>query len=344
VNSPSTTLGLTPALPGRGHRIVYSAPRERGGEAVEQAVSKALQAVGRGASLRGASVAEGAPFASLQKAWKALEGDTKGPAWKSFVAALPPAPAPAAAPSPAVADGESPLGPRLKRKADRHGDAVPYGKHGEWGMYREGTKEMTTKISEGTISAEDAQQELAAAGVHVTAQSLGKRAKCAPGESPAKAGARGLLDWNLQQEVHKEIKVLREHDLPVTKSMVKCMVLSKLTDEEQDELFPKGITSKVYYGFLDNFDLNTEQTKPLESDRDLWLTSTVRMPAAACHTRAARAKSRSPLVSPYSSPHVRFALVCRMPRSSMRSGRTWRSRTAWRSKIRILIRTSRTMR
>ena len=50
----------------------------------------------------------------------------------------------------------------------------------------------------------------------------------------------------------------------------------KLTEEQQAARFPNGITNKLYYKFLDNFDLNTEQTKPLEKDRDLWLTSKVR--------------------------------------------------------------------
>ena len=313
---------------------------------MEQGIAKALGAVARGSSLQAAARDTSVPYASLHKAWKALEGDTNGPAWQAFVTALPPLPAaaPTAAAPTAAPVRESPLGPRLKRKAVRYGDAVPYGAHGLWGMVREGVKELTPKIAAGKLTPDEAHDLLEAEGVHVSANVLAKKAKLAPGASPVKTGPGGKLDYDLKKQVHDEITVLRAHDLPVTKEMVKVMVLSKLTDEEQDELFPKGITSKVYYGFLDNFDLNTEQTKPLESDRDLWLTSTVRMPAAACHTRAARAKSRSPLVSPYSSPHVRFALVCRMPRSSMRSGRTWRSRTAWRSKIRILIRTSRTMR
>ena len=72
------------------------------------------------------------------------------------------------------------------------------------------------------------------------------------------------------------------------------MVLSKLTDEQQQELFPKGISNKVYYGFLDDFDLNTEETKPLESACDLWLTSTVRR----CHRAPAAHHAPPPLPSP----------------------------------------------
>eukprot|EP00966_Prymnesium_polylepis_P140682 3249271-Prymnesium_polylepis.1 len=110
----------------------------------------ALQRVARGATLHKASCDEEVPYSSLNKAWKALEGDSNGPAWQAFVAALPPAAAqPASAPAPAAAVAESPLAPRLKRKADRHGDAVPYGQHGSTGMYREGVKEFSQKIHNG---------------------------------------------------------------------------------------------------------------------------------------------------------------------------------------------------
>ena len=88
----------------------------------------------------------------------------------------------------------------------------------------------------------------------------------------------------MKKRVHDEISVLRAHDLPVTKAMVKVMVMSRLTDEQQQEIFPNGVTDWVYYQFLDDFDLNTEETKPLESARDLWLTSKVianRSPALA---------------------------------------------------------------
>ena len=153
---------------------------------------------------------------------------------------------------------------------------MPYGKHGPWGEFREGAKEMSQKIHDGEITAEDAHARLEAEGVHISAWQLRKKAKKAPGESPVKAGGKPKLDWDLKAKVHDEIKVLRAHDLPVSKTMVKVMVLSKLTDEQQEELFPNGVSDKVYNSFLDDFDLNTEETKPLESARDLWLTSSVR--------------------------------------------------------------------
>eukprot|EP00966_Prymnesium_polylepis_P114538 2646556-Prymnesium_polylepis.1 len=232
----------------RDNRVDYSAPRVHGGADVDAAVAKALEAVARGASLRSASDTETAPYASLNRAWKALEGDTKGPAWQAYVASLPPpaaAPVPAA-PAPAAAADESPLGPRLKRKANRHGDAVPYGKHGTWGEYREGVKEMTSRIDKGELSAATACTRLAAEGVHISECQLSKKAKVAPGESPVKAGAAGKLDSvspELQKQVHEEIQVLRAHNLPVTKEMVCVMVLSRMTDEQQQELFPNGLTN-----------------------------------------------------------------------------------------------------
>jgi hypothetical protein len=287
-------------------------------------VASALKAVAYGASLRGAAEAERAPYASVNKAWSTLEGKTNGPAWQAFVASLPPKPQPpVAAPAPAAAAQESPLGPRLKRKANRHGDAVPYGQHGEWGMFREGTKEMTTKIKEGKIIAADAQAQLEAVGVHTSACILRKKAKLTPGESPSKTGSGSKLDWDLQAEVHKEISILREHDLPVTKSMVKCMVLSKLTDEQQQELFPKGITNRVYYGFLDKFDMHTEDTKPLETDRDLWLTSKARSttphPTLARSRPISPARARSRLCSCASVP---CRSVCRTRRRGIGYGPT----------------------
>ena len=240
---------------------------------MDQGLSRALQAVARGSGLRAAAREEGVPYSSLNKAWKALEGDVKGPAWQAYVATLAPAPPPAAAPASAAAPAESPLAPRLKRKADRHGDAVPYGQHGQWGSYRDGVKEMTQKISQGKISAAEASEQLEEAGVRVSEYSLDKKAKKAPGQSPVKGGVKMKMPKPLQSAVHEEIQVLRKHDLPVSKSLVKAMVLSKLTEEQQAEIFPKGMTNKVYYKFLDNYDMNTEQTKPLEKDRDLWLTS-----------------------------------------------------------------------
>ena len=60
---------------------------------MEQAVARAMQAVAYGSSLRSAAKKEDAPYTSVHKAWKALDGDTKGPAWRAYVASLPPAPA-----------------------------------------------------------------------------------------------------------------------------------------------------------------------------------------------------------------------------------------------------------
>ena len=119
--------------------------------------------------------------------------------------------------SPAPGIDESPLGPRLKRKASRYGDAVPYGQHGPWGMYREGTKEMSRKVAAGKLTPAEGHRLLEAEGVHISACQLAKKAKMAPGESPVKTGTAGKLDYDLKKKVHDEIVVLRAHDLPVTK-------------------------------------------------------------------------------------------------------------------------------
>ena len=188
-----------------------------------------------------------------------------------------PAPTPAAAPV-----EESPLLPRLKWKANRLGDAVPYGNHGPWGLYREGDKEMSMKISEGKITPSEASAQLADAGVKISADTLAKRAKKAPGASPIKGGAKLLIPELVQQKVYEEIVFFRKHDIPTTRSMIKAMILSMLSDDDQERLFPKGVTNETYYRFLDSKDLNTEDTKPLDSDRDLWLTSKVRFHGRLC--------------------------------------------------------------
>lgn len=101
---------------------------------MEAAVGAALKLVAQGSSLRKAAADASAPYSSLNGAWRAMGGKEDSPAWKAFVASVPPLP-PAAEPAAAL-EKESPLGARLKRKADRYGDAVPYGKRGPWGMCR----------------------------------------------------------------------------------------------------------------------------------------------------------------------------------------------------------------
>ena len=73
----------------------YSEKKQIGGEAIEQCIGKALQAVARGSALREASRAEGAPFTSLHRVWKGMGGDCNSPAWQAYVATtVPPAPPP----------------------------------------------------------------------------------------------------------------------------------------------------------------------------------------------------------------------------------------------------------
>ena len=76
---------------------------------------------------------------------------------------------------------------------------------------------------------------------------------------------------HLEEKLRDEIAFMRKHDVPVTKPMILAMARS-MCDEHQLGVTPKN---KWYYGFLDSYDLTSGDTKPLESDRDLWLTSTV---------------------------------------------------------------------
>ena len=207
-----------------------------------------------------------------------MGGNDDSDSWKAYVASLLPLPATPSPPPPPQAEPtkESPLGPRLKRKADRYGDSVPYGKHGTWGMYREGTKEMSSKIAKGVISPADASAALAAEGVSIAARVLKRKAQEAPGESPSKTGTGVLLSFDTESAVHAEVAEIRKHDLPVTKVMVKSMANSRIRNTPEEALFSKdGVTDKWYYSFLNRFDMNTDDTKPLETDRDLWLTSKV---------------------------------------------------------------------
>ena len=84
-----------------------------------------------------------------------MGGDSNSPAWQAFVKAVPPAQQLAGDPTPAAVE-ESPLRDRLRRKAVRYGEAVPYGQKGEWRLFREGVKEMTAKMGAGTLTAAEA--------------------------------------------------------------------------------------------------------------------------------------------------------------------------------------------
>lgn len=234
---------------------------------------RALLAVARGSSLQKAARDTPAPYASLHKSWKGLGGDVDSPSWQAFKLALPPLPpTPEVETAPSPAD--SPLGPRLKRKADRHGDAVPYGCKGPRGMYREGTKEMTSKIANGVISPEEASSQLAAVGVKVAAATLERRARDAPGKSPDKGGRKLKLKVLTEKTLHDEIAFMRQHDITVTKSMIIAMATAKILETGESHVFKDGTpTDDWYYGYLDRYDMSSDDTKPLESDRDLWLTS-----------------------------------------------------------------------
>ena len=254
----------------------YCEVRERGGKQVEQAIGLALQSVARGESQHQAAKDHGAPRSSLNIAWRKLGGHLNSPGWQAYCKTVPAAPPPA---PPTEADtpttAESPLGPRLTRQSIRYGDGVPYGHHGTWGMYREGVKEMTAKIAAGKIIPELASVELAAVGVFIQPSTLKDLAKRAAGKSPVKGGAKRLLSTETEAKINEEVRFFRQHDVPVTKCTLKALANAAIAKSgEQSKFGPKGVTDKWYYGFLDEKDCAMGETKPLESDRDLWLQST----------------------------------------------------------------------
>lgn len=208
----------------RGSKSYKETKLERGGEEVEKAISKALESRAKGMSLRGACRKWDAPYSSTHDALgKLMENPETWEAFKKSVPASPPKPK-----DPEIAESGSPLGPRLERRAIRYGDAVPYGHHGPWGFYREGVKEMTTKIDSGKVTPDEASSLLASEGVHVSALVLERKAKKAPGKSPIKAGSRRLISFEREEKIHQEIKFLRKHDIPVTKCTVKAIANSQI--------------------------------------------------------------------------------------------------------------------
>lgn len=127
----------------------YKQERMKGGPEVEAKITRAIKYVAGGMSIREATRLHEAPYSPT---WRALQAMQVDPAvWSAFKVAAANAKV-LASPTKETPAPESPLGPRLRRKCTRFGDAMPYGKHGEWGMYREGVKEMTRRIR--TVAAE----------------------------------------------------------------------------------------------------------------------------------------------------------------------------------------------
>ena len=118
-----------------------------------------------------------APYESVRRAYNALQ-EEEG-AWEAFKRTIPQSPT-RRVPDPEIQEHESPLGPRLERRANRFGDAVPYGQHGAWGKYREGVKEMTMKIDAGKVTAEEASELLKQEDVFVSSLVLSRKARKAP--------------------------------------------------------------------------------------------------------------------------------------------------------------------
>lgn len=261
--------------------VDYAEQSLKSRKGVAQNILKALEDVGRGMSLRKAADAhEGVSYTSLNTAWVKMGGKHETSQWQAFVATLPPKPAEPPPSTPerpsAGATAESALAPRLERKATRFGDGVPYGKHGSWGKYREGIKEMTQKIHDGKITPSEASAELLVAGVVVAAKTLERKAVTAPGKSPIKAGSDCLLEYDMEEAIHEQISFFRMHSVVFTKTNVFELANSYIAGTEHEQKFKGGVvTNKWYYGFLDRWDMTGEDSKPLEIDRAKWLTSTV---------------------------------------------------------------------
>ena len=102
-------------------------------------VKYGLTFMARGKGLREAVRLSHAPYGTLHRAWKSLGGDTNSDAWQAFVVSLPELPA---APPEALRPEapSTPLADCLKRSANRHGNAVPYGKKGPWARGECGAK------------------------------------------------------------------------------------------------------------------------------------------------------------------------------------------------------------
>jgi hypothetical protein len=169
---------------------------------------------------------------------------------------------------------------------------MPYGKHGEWGMYREGVKEMTRRISSGECGAAEASGLLKDVGVILSERSLLRRSTLEPGNSPSKSGPASSLSQGNQEKLAADVRFLRKHNLPVTKAWVVARAWDVVQGTPDEAHFPQGVMSDhVYYKFLDESDMSGGSGQPLESDRDLWLTSTVSThpPHARTHTHTTQA-------------------------------------------------------
>ena len=169
------------------------------------------------------------------------------------------------------------LGAKIQSGANRIGDGRPYGSKGNsWGEYREGHKIGTSAIANpGPVTrakAEAAAARLQEAGVQIGARTLELAAKKAPGASPPRMGEHSCkLPKGFVATGRKVVLEMRELGMPNLKCMLKAELNAMIRGTDLEAKFENGeITDRVYYTFLSNADLFSENTKPLEDDRALW--------------------------------------------------------------------------
>ena len=121
---------------------------------------------------------------------------------------------------------------------------------------------------------------MAVEGVHISETILERKAQSVPGQSPVKTGSTQWMPHNMEEEIHAEVKKLRAHDIPVFKDFIMGMANQMIEGTPAANKFPNGeVNDTWYYNFLDRKGMSPDILKPLEVDRDAWLTSKVKAKA-----------------------------------------------------------------
>ena len=112
------------------------------------------------------------------------------------------------------------------------------------------------------------------AGITISESTLYEGARSAPGESPARKGRKLTLPPELLAAARKVAVTYRDLNVDVLKSMFKAEIAALIRGTALESVYPNGIiTDGVYYRVLDNIDVYSNFSKPLEEDRALWRSS-----------------------------------------------------------------------